>query len=175
MICQKCKKAVATNHLTEIEQGKKREIHLCDACAQKEGMIAPFSIGQMLSDMSGVTEQDLASPEGSGAENVHCEQCGISYREFRTAGRLGCPHDYDAFREGLVPLLERLHGATQHVGKVPSQMGASMAREKELIELRRELQSVIHREDYERAAELRDRIRELEDETGTETEDDHGD
>jgi protein arginine kinase activator len=166
MICQKCKKAVATNHLTEIEQGQKREIHLCDACAQKEGMIAPFSIGQMISDISGVTESDLAPSEGTGIENVVCEQCGISYREFRTAGRLGCGHDYDAFREGLVPLLERLHGATQHVGKVPSQMGASMAREKELIDLRRELQGVIQSEDYERAAELRDRIRTLEDAIG---------
>ena len=71
-----------------------------------------------------------------------------------------CPAN--VFRQGLVALLERIHGATQHVGRVPSRMGASMVREKELIELRRELQSAVQSEEYERAAEIRDRIRYLE-------------
>ena len=162
MRCQNCKKAVATVHLTEIEHGKKTEIHLCDACAQKKGMMSSFSFGSLVSELTGAPGPEPEAREAGGIEDVRCEHCGLSYREFRSAGRLGCGHDYDAFREGLVPLLERIHGATQHVGKVPSRMGASMAREKELIELRRELQKAIQREEYEQAADLRDRIHALE-------------
>jgi protein arginine kinase activator len=161
MICQSCKKAVATVHLTEIEQGQKREVHLCDACAQKKGMGSPFNLGNLVSELAGAAKASEPAVGPESPETV-CEECGMTYPEFRTGGRLGCSHDYDAFREGLVPLLERIHGATQHVGKVPTRMGSSMAREKELIELRRELQKAIQREEYERAAKLRDRIRTLE-------------
>ncbi len=161
MICQNCQQSVATVHLTEIEQGKKREVHLCDTCAHKKGMVSPFGLGSLIPDLAGAEEQ--AAPEDPGrSEDARCPQCGITYREFRSEGRLGCGHDYDGFRDGLVPLLERIHGATQHVGKVPARMGRSMDRERDLIDMRRKLQEAIQTEQYELAAQLRDRIREIE-------------
>jgi protein arginine kinase activator len=168
MICQSCKKAVATVHLTEINEGEKNEVHLCDACAHKKGMMSSFSLSNLVSELAGGPATGPSAPEGvDPVESASCEQCGMSYREFRSGGRLGCSHDYDAFRAGLGPLLERIHGATQHVGKVPASMGDAMVREKELIDLRRELQKVIQSEEYERAAELRDRIRQLEESEDT--------
>jgi len=165
MICQSCQQAVATVHLTEIEQGKKREVHLCDACAHKKGMVSPFGLGSLIPDLAGAEEQATPADPTRG-EDARCPKCGITYREFRSEGRLGCGHDYDGFREGLVPLLERIHGATQHVGKVPARMGKSMDRERDLIDMRRKLQEAIQTEQYELAAQLRDQIREVEEASG---------
>jgi protein arginine kinase activator len=86
-----------------------------------------------------------------------CPVCGLKYMEYRGEGRLGCPHDYQAFQAGLVPLLRRAHGATRHVGKRPGRSAAdhSLAR----LRLRARLRAAVAREDYEEAARLRDQLR----------------
>lgn len=160
-ICQSCEKNQATVHLTEIIGGKKRELHYCEACAQKEGIspLTPQSFFPHLVDVAkGVT---------GGMEDVRCPKCGLSYSEFRQRGRLGCEEDYKLFKEGLSQLLDRIHGSTQHIGKVPSRLGDHMNVERELIELQRELTRVIQREEYEQAARVRDQIRELEERTNS--------
>lgn len=156
--CQSCQKQPATVHLTEIIDGKKREVHLCEACAQKQ-KVHPFTAQSFFSHL-----MDAAKGVSGEEAELHCPRCGLSYSEFRQRGRLGCADDYKLFREGLSQLLERIHGSTQHAGKVPSRAGADLKREKELIELKRELPRVIQREEYERAAKIRDRIRVLEEE-----------
>ena len=65
-------------------------------------------------------------------------------------------------RKTLEELLERIHGSTQHIGRIPDQSSTDLAREREIIELKRDLSRVIQREEYERAAAIRDRIREIE-------------
>ena len=102
--------------------------------------------------------------EGEAAGLV-CPRCGLSYLEFRKTGRLGCPDDYEFFRKGLLPFLEKIHLATQHVGKIPSRADVRTHQVKELITLRRQLSSLVDREAYEEAAKVRDRIKTLE-ETG---------
>lgn len=82
--------------------------------------------------------------------------------EFRSAGRLGCSHDYDVFRAGLTHLLEKIHRATRHQGKSPRHRRLAQERHWELLKLRQALREAVEREEYERAAELRDRIRERE-------------
>jgi protein arginine kinase activator len=106
----------------------------------------------------------MDAAKGSAGDEVElrCPRCGLSYSEFRQRGRLGCSDDYKLFREGLSQLLERIHGSTQHLGKIPSRAGANLKRERELIELKRELTRVIQREEYERAAQVRDQIRRME-------------
>src|SRR4029079_17119303 len=89
-----------------------------------------------------------------------CPACGLKYGEFRTPGRPGCPHDYEAFKPGLVPLLERLHRKTTHVGKRPKRRPKATL--SEITELRKELRQAVDREDYERAAHLRDLIKQKE-------------
>jgi protein arginine kinase activator len=82
--------------------------------------------------------------------------------EFRNGGRLGCPHDYDAFREDLVPLLESVHGETKHAGKAPRSRPRATTTHHELAALRKKLTVAVRGEKYEEAAEIRDRIKTLE-------------
>jgi protein arginine kinase activator len=159
-ICQSCKKAPATIHMTDIVKGKAMERHYCAACAQKEGI--DVSAHQTL--LSGLAE----AVKGSGAEEQDflCPRCGLKYSEFRRRGRLGCGDCYRTFRDGLIPLLERIHGNVQHLGRVPAQAGVRMEAQRELIELKRELTRAVQREEYEKAAEVRDRIRQVEERSG---------
>jgi protein arginine kinase activator len=92
---------------------------------------------------------------------TRCPNCGITYMEFKSTGRLGCAMDYTVFKKALTPLLQRLHQADQHVGKVPSHSNENVARESEVLQLKREMERLVQREDYERAARIRDRIREI--------------
>ena len=158
--CQSCQKHPATVHLTEIIDGKKREVHLCEACAQQEGvnpLNAQSFFSHLMDEAKGVAGEDV---------ELRCTNCGLSYSEFRQRGRLGCAEDYKLFKAGLGQLLERIHGGTQHLGKIPSRAGRELKAERELIDLNRELTRAIQREEYERAAEIRDRIRGLSGEEG---------
>jgi protein arginine kinase activator len=156
--CQICKKNQATVHLTEIIKGKKREIHLCEECASKKGVAfksSNFSIQDLL---SGIINTQAAQ-EIAKMSQIKCPICGMSYLDFRQHGRLGCATDYTVFKEGLVPLLEKIHGSTEHLGKIPSSSGEAQTVSRELLELRQSLRRAIDKEDYEEAAKLRDRIK----------------
>jgi len=165
--CDKCGKS-ATIHLTEIVGGQKIEKHLCEDCASAEGITVKSNvpISQLLEDFILQTSPSH-SPEQAAQHAVpsdlKCDVCGMDFNEFRSKGLLGCPHDYEAFDRGLLPLLERAHeGATQHIGKVPHSAGDSQKKQNALLRLRAELKSAVSLEDYERAASLRDQIKELE-------------
>ena len=86
----------------------------------------------------------------------------MKFVEFRNHGRLGCPHDYDAFKDDLLPLLESVHGETKHAGKSPRRVPNSAGSQLELSQLRKKLQQFINDEKYEAAAQIRDQIRQLE-------------
>ena len=161
IICQVCKKRIATVHLTEIIKNQKKEIHLCEECASKKGVAFKphqFSISDLLSGL--VSSQ--AAQEIAKMGKMKCPICGISYLDFRSNGRLGCATDYTVFKEGLMPLLEKIHGSTEHLGKIPLGEGVDRKRGRELLEMRQSLKRAVEKEDYEKAAELRDRIRKLE-------------
>jgi protein arginine kinase activator len=143
----------ATVHLTDIVDGKKREAHLCDRCARDRGLV-PAGAGPQL-DLSALLGL-LGAARPAAPADAACPACGLSYGAFKAAGRFGCPHDYDAFRAALDPLLERVHRATAHAGKVPA-----AARAAEADTLRGRLRDAVAAEDYEEAARLRDRIRAL--------------
>lgn len=161
-LCERCKRAQATLHLTNIDaDGQKTERHLCDECAGNEGLM-PTTKASFTQEIV-ETFIDGAKGVSAGQGNVVCEQCGISYIEFRNQGQLGCPHDYDAFRESLTALIERAqNGANQHQGKTPRSLGSGRTSEQDLRGLKRQLDDAVAAEDYERAAALRDRIRKLE-------------
>src|SRR5262245_36650733 len=156
MKCQKCTKA-ATLHITEVlGDDQYDELHRCEECAQKY-LYEP--------------QQKAGTPKGEGAEESEeasalnqreCPECGIKFVEFRNSGRLGCPHDYQEFREELLPLLENIHGETRHMGKTPRRLPQTKQAQSELIQLRKQLHQAVTKEAYEEAAKLRDRIRQLE-------------
>jgi protein arginine kinase activator len=162
MKCDLCNRA-ATVHLTEIRSGRKIEKHLCEQCATKiENMPlkSHTPINQLLTNFvlahSGAAEEAVAS----------CEACGMTWAEFRQKGLLGCPRDYDTFERDLAPLIQRAHdGAARHVGKSPARVTDGMAlqrHEAALARLRKDLTRAVEAEDYEKAAKLRDQIREME-------------
>jgi len=156
--CDKCSKP-ATVYMTEIIDGKKIEKHLCEDCAMAEGITikASIPINQLLEDFI------LQTSGGPGASDLTCDVCGMTFAEFRNKALLGCPHDYEAFQPVLEPLLERAQeGACQHTGKVPHRAGSDQKKHHALLRLRGELRNAVAAEDYERAAALRDQIKELE-------------
>lgn len=161
MICEACKENVATVHLTEIVNNAKNEVHLCESCAQEKGVAIHSHVKQL--SIPQFFDQVLEPKPVSSRNDPECSNCGLRYSQFRASGKFGCPECYDEFREELDRLLEKIHaGATQHRGKVPSHVGRAISVQKELEELRTELNQAVDREEYEHAAELRDRIHELE-------------
>lgn len=165
MKCQLCSKP-ATVHLTDIVDNQKKELHLCQACAEAQQLIQKQDIN-LPAILQNVIGLHLA-PEMGELARQSCPVCGIRYMEFRAQGRLGCPHDYVVFKSGLDTLLQRIHRATRHVGKSPRQGAPPMARFVEIALLRRQLQSAVDAEAYEEAARLRDLLRKKEatDESG---------
>ena len=104
--------------------------------------------------------------EPSPADKQVCPICQITFLEFRNSGRLGCPYDYEVFRDELMPLLENIHGETRHSGKVPKRAPRNTQQQTTLIQLRNELKRAVAAEDYEAAARLRDKIKGIELEQG---------
>ena len=162
-LCERCKKAQATFHLTNIESGgEKVERHLCERCATEEGLL---QIQKPSVNVNDVLESfiDAAHKTRANLDELVCEVCGISYIEFRNHGLLGCSNDYDAFKEALGDLIERAQdGADHHVGKAPQASHAGKHPQQDIRRLKRQLAEAITAEDYERAAELRDRLAKLE-------------
>jgi protein arginine kinase activator len=146
-------------HLTDIVNKQKKELHLCQACAEQKQLInkQELNLPAILQAMIG---QHVGQPTDELAR-LACPQCGIRFMEFRAEGRLGCPHDYEVFRVGLEPLLQRIHRSTRHIGKAPRHTGDA-AFVAELVELRRRLKAAVDAEEYEEAARLRDLLREKE-------------
>ena len=91
-------------------------------------------------------------PTSRPSLNRECHVCGIKFVDFRNTGRLGCPHDYEEFREELMPLLENIHGETRHCGKTPRRLPQSKQTQSELIQLRKQLLQAVNKEAYEEAA-----------------------
>lgn len=170
MICESCHQNLATVHLTEIVQKYKKETHLCEECARTKGVPykTQFTVKEFLGSVAskGEAPSDTpvaatpAPPTGELAEP--CPSCGITFADFRSSGRLGCHADYDHFKRGLLPLLEKIHGSVQHTGRVPARVGARIERQRLIAALQRDLSQAVEREEYERAAELRDKIRGVE-------------
>ena len=159
VLCQRCNQAKATVHITDTVPDK-RERHLCEDCAEKEGVI----IKQKHQTSNEILQQFIKFKTGMAAgDDITCPVCGLRFREFQLKGLLGCPNDYEAFKSLLGPLIERAHeGGTHHIGKVPATADDVIRRQTGLLRLRRELQEAIEQENYELAARVRDQIKSLE-------------
>lgn len=164
MKCQHCEKP-ATFHITELTDPEGPQVvHLCEEhvrayLSQEGAKPATSALAGMLAKQLKLeqTAEQLAK-----LDKKTCPVCGITFAEFRQAGRLGCPYDYVFFQSDLEPLLINIHGARIHKGKRPSRSTGSPDRQHRLIQLRREMQEAVHKEQYEKASELRDAIRQLE-------------
>ena len=162
MLCDHCKQNEAIIHLTQIVENEMSTFHLCEECAAEKGLEPGVNVGNVpLTDFLAQMGKGLAV-EGPATAGP-CSFCGLKLEDFKKTGRLGCSHCYVTFEPHLRSLLRRLHGGTQHVGKVYLPPDPSRAeREQRLAGLRRKLARAVDGEDFERAAQLRDQIRALE-------------
>ncbi|MEA1965375.1 MAG: UvrB/UvrC motif-containing protein [Candidatus Aerophobetes bacterium] len=163
MICQICGKREATFHFKEMINGEVREIHLCEVCAKEKGwdksfFIPDFSLSNLIASL---TDIEISFPI-SETETVRCPICGLSYKDIKERGKIGCGSCYQTFEKYLTPLLERIQGKIYHSGKIPHKGEVKKEISKRIYELRKELKEAIKKEEYERAAEIRDEIHKLE-------------
>lgn len=162
MLCDVCKKNPATVHLTEIIDEQINELHLCEDCARHKSaaMEQQFGLSDLLAGMA-----DFEKPNKDEEKvAVKCPNCNLTYADFKKIGRLGCGECYNAFRKYLAPLLKRIHGSNQHVGKTPLKaktISKPGKKKTDLEELKAQLQKAIQKEDFEEAARLRDQIKKI--------------
>ncbi len=190
MICQNCLKNVATVHVTEILQPEDsppdstgasaaastpasaqaagpastpmtvQERHLCEICAQSLDLPNMPASKKTVADIWKLLQISAQSTRKKGGQT--CPSCGMTLDEFRKKGRLGCAKDYEVFAAHIGDLLERVHGARTHVGRIPGTSEADLERLKRLSDLRSQLDTAIREEAYESAARLRDELKTLE-------------
>ena len=163
MLCDLCSKKKATVHLTEIVDEQMLEMHLCEECAREKSaqMEQQFGLSDLLAGLAEFGKQ----VKDYGKADLVCPHCGLSYEDFKKFGRLGCSECYTSFEQHLAGLLKRIHGSTHHLGKAPARATASKVVKKKtqsVADLRRQMQKAIEAEDFELAAELRDKLRMLE-------------
>lgn len=152
----------ATVHLTEIIEGKKHEMHLCERCAAEKGLPGKshFSISDLLAGIA--SQAQMQAQKGRRGKEASCPACGTTLSQFQSSGRFGCAECYTAFKDDVLGLVEKIHDSSQHVGKAPERVSSDVSLQKEIRQLQVELKRAIRREDYEKAAAVRDQIRRLE-------------
>jgi len=174
MTCDICGKKKATVHLTEIVDEQMSEMHLCEECARQKSsqMEQQFGLADLLAGLSDPSK--TANSKDSEKSALKCSRCGLPYEDFRKFGRLGCGECYTSFKEHLTGLLRKIHGSNQYLGKTPGiytekQKAAlpegstqALLPSDALSDLKQQLLLAISAEDFEKAAIIRDKIKNLE-------------
>ena len=166
MLCDRCQKRPAQVHLTQIINNTKNQMNLCSVCAtelqaESLGFAPQLNIHDFLSGLinhhfTGTSIKPNAMPQMS------CEKCGASEAQVAKSGLFGCSECYSQFGDRTLPLLKRIHGSSTHTGKVPRRTGGTALISKEIRSLKSLLQDAVKTEEFEKAAQIRDRIKELE-------------
>lgn len=158
MICEKCLSKQATVHMQQIVNGEKSEAHLCADCAAAQGEMT-FTFDNFFQGFldNFMTQQQTQQP----VQVLQCPHCGLTYPQFKSAGRLGCRHCYDTFRAELGTILKNVQASDAHHGKYPKKSGAKLFAEREIESMKAALRKAVENEAFEEAASLRDEIRRL--------------
>lgn len=164
MLCEGCQQREAVVKFTQVIGSQKKIVNLCKECAEKQGLNNPLMdlskvFGRIIISLISEHLAFMEDRRISEDDKVICEECRCTWGEFKRKGRLGCANCYETFNDNLKVLLRRIHGNNRHIG---GHVHPSRAKQKDsLPSLKKKLQAAIEKEEYERAAELRDRIREL--------------
>ena len=162
MKCEYCHVKEATIHLTQVIDGQTKKLNLCQACAQKNGidLNSPISITDVLLGL-GSTKPHSTEPSGAMEFDLSCSRCQMTRAEFKKRARLGCPECYNAFMGELNALTKAMHTGTQHIGKIPTRQGNEARITAQIAALQNDIEIAVAREQYEVAANLRDKIKAL--------------
>lgn len=167
MLCERCKENQATVHYTEVINGKKRQLNLCENCAgelqpQSFSFMPQLSFHDFLGGLMGHGIETGSGFAKTTRDVVRCQACGLTETQFSQRGLLGCGHCYESFSGTVDSLVKRIHGSRNHSGKVPEKTSDRVKLAKKLESLRTQLKQAVESEEFERAAQLRDSIKELE-------------
>ncbi len=165
MLCQSCEKRQASTHIKTILNGELREFDLCPECAAKLGYGSFFN--NFGFDIDKLFGSFMDSNEGR-KKTKRCNFCGSSFDEIAKTGKVGCAHCYEEFYDELLPSIRRIHGRTNHTGKLARSAGTEVKVRNEITKCKYELEQAIKTQEFEKAAELRDKIKELEKNIGSE-------
>lgn len=159
MKCKFCDEE-ATIYYTQIVEGQMKKICLCVSCAQQQGIMNPedFTMADIL--MEGLPQQKMMTTTVKSTEQ--CERCGFTLKDLKKVGRLGCSHCYETFRGEILPMLEKMHKGMVHVGRAPEGMLNVKLVQKKLEDSHQSLKQAIAEEKFEKAANLRDEIKQIE-------------
>jgi len=168
--CQECHERPATLHFTQVINGEKTEVYVCEICAKEKGYMnypeEGYSLHHLLSGLLNSTFESPKSTAGQQTEELQCPKCEMTLSEFKRVGKFGCPDCYETFAANLDPIFRRVHsGNTKHYGKIPARIGGDMRLKKQVDAHKEELQRLIKNEAFEEAATIRDKIKALEEQT----------
>lgn len=162
MLCENCGKREATTHIKQVENGQANQYHFCNECARNLGyddIFGDFSLNlsELFSSFFGDNTLQLSD------KSDRCEKCGCSFNEIVKTGRVGCADCYRKFYDKLLPSIQRIHGKASHSGKTPANTNRKKRPSKEEIidNLNLDMQRAVEQQNFEEAAVLRDRIRQL--------------
>lgn len=163
MLCEKCNKNLANVHLTKIDNTGLTKAHLCEECAQSftpQVNVDLSNLFMTLPELLSVALSSLEIIEDPSIKEVpdRCKACDSSFNDLRETGRFGCPECYSSFKDQVKPLLAKIHGQTEHRGRVPNKASEQIQTRIRLRDLRKQLEDCIQSENYELAAELRDKL-----------------
>lgn len=169
MECQECHKRPATLHFTQVINGNKKELHVCEVCAKEKGYMTypeeAYSLHNLLAGLFNFDSSQLGSHQDATfqtATDMECPKCEMTFSEFKRTGKFGCAECYDTFSARLDPIFRRVHsGNTKHDGKIPTRKGGNLHTKKQIEKYKLELQKLIENEAFEEAAKVRDKIKQL--------------
>ena len=165
MICEECGRNDAIVHIVQIGPGGRSEKNICMSCAARYGASIFRAQQENVSAedfLKGIFGNQQESAAEEDAPHITCPNCGMQFHDFPQTGQIGCSVCYETFHHEMTPLLRRIHGASVHRGKIPRRSGSWIMLRQEAEQLRARLKEAVAREEYEKAAEYRDRIRSLE-------------
>lgn len=184
MLCQNCGENEANVRYTQIINGVKKEMALCEKCSKKLGVgnmdfSMPINFSSFLSDF--FEEEKEFLPSFMEQEKLVCDKCGMTYEDFINTGKFGCENCYEIFSNKIDPIFKNIHGGNRHIGrgislpfgkskelKVNSEKYTDVGADpvfdlnNQLEKLKRDLKQAVQEERYEDAAKLRDEIKRLE-------------
>ncbi|MBE6825092.1 MAG: hypothetical protein E7513_07090 [Ruminococcaceae bacterium] len=165
MLCQHCKSKEANTHVKSVINGEYQEFMLCSECAKEMGYSNIFS--DMHSDFNSILGSFFSNALPERSQTTRCKVCGSTYHDIAKSGQVGCANCYDLFIGELMPTIRRIHGNTTHCGKSPDKVDTKTTSLKQdnkshIDELKAQLKVAIEEQNFEKAAELRDEIKEME-------------
>lgn len=167
--CEICQQQEATVHLTNFLNGHKTEAHLCQQCAKEKGYFDAdedsYTIHDLLSGLFNFNTSPTPNTQSHGRveQQLICPQCQMTYHQFSKTGKFGCSKCYQTFSDYLNPVFKRVHGGnTVHNGKIPKRQYVHLQHQRLIQDYRTQLQVLVNEERFEEAADLRDKIKQLE-------------